>query len=66
MNRHIPGLHQATQNGNENLEVIFLVQVERAFYRWHPCSSRWCGGSPTGTTSWPISTRSAVTMALVA
>ncbi len=36
MNRHIPGLHQATQNGNENLEGIFLVQVERAFYRWHP------------------------------
>ena len=36
MKRHIPGLHQATQNGNENLEGIFLVRVERAFYRWHP------------------------------
>jgi len=36
MKRNIPGLHQASQNGNENLEGIFLVRVERAFYRWHP------------------------------
>src|SRR5262245_52975950 len=34
--RHIPGLHG---NGNKDdaiLEGIFLVRVDRAFYRWHP------------------------------
>jgi len=34
--RHIPGLRQATQNGDDLLEGIFLVRVDRAFYRWHP------------------------------
>ncbi len=36
MRRHIPGLHREGQNGDEVLEGIFLVRVERAFYRWHP------------------------------
>ncbi len=36
MKRHIPGLHREGQNGDEVLEGIFLVRVERAFYRWHP------------------------------
>ena len=36
MKRHIPGLHRETQNGDNVLEGIFLVRVERAFYRWHP------------------------------
>jgi len=36
MKRHIPDLHRETPNGAEILEGIFLVRVERAFYRWHP------------------------------
>ncbi len=36
MKRHIPGLHQQAQLNDENLEGIFLVRVERAFYRYHP------------------------------
>ncbi len=36
MRRHIPGLNREAQNGDEILEGIFLVRVERAFYRWHP------------------------------
>ncbi len=36
MKRHIPGLHRESQNGDNTLEGIFLVRVERAFYRWHP------------------------------
>ncbi len=36
MKRHIPGLHREAQNGDDTLEGIFLVRVERAFYRWHP------------------------------
>jgi len=36
MKRHIPGLHREAQNGDDVLEGIFLVRVERAFYRWHP------------------------------
>ena len=35
MKRHIPGLH-ARQEGESPLEGLFLVHVERAFYRWHP------------------------------
>ena len=35
MRRHIPGLHGATQNGDSDLEGLFLVRVERASYRWH-------------------------------
>jgi hypothetical protein len=36
MKRHILGLHGKAQNGDNNLEGLFLVRVERAFYRWHP------------------------------
>ena len=36
MKRHIPGLHRETINGPDQLEGVFLVRVERAFYRWHP------------------------------
>ncbi len=39
MKRHIPGLHREAQNGDNTLEGIFLVRVERAFYRWHPQKS---------------------------
>jgi hypothetical protein len=36
MKRLFPGLHGTGQNGNEVLEGVFLVRVDRAFYRWHP------------------------------
>jgi len=36
MKRLIPGLHGATLNGDNDLEGLFLVRVDRAFYRWHP------------------------------
>ncbi len=36
MRRHIPGLHQQAQNGDDILEGVFLVRVERASYRYHP------------------------------
>ncbi len=36
MKRHIPRLHRESQNGDDILEGLFLVRVERAFYRWHP------------------------------
>ena len=36
MTRHIPGLHRESRNSVETLEGVFLVRVERAFYRWHP------------------------------
>jgi hypothetical protein len=36
MKRHIPGLHREDHKGEDILEGIFLVRVERAFYRWHP------------------------------
>ena len=36
MKRHIPGLNQEAQNGNDIAEGIFLVRVERASYRYHP------------------------------
>ncbi len=36
MKRHIPGLHQQAWSNDDNLEGLFLVRVERAFYRWHP------------------------------
>jgi hypothetical protein len=34
--RHIPGLHRSTTNGDDCLEGVFLVRLDRAFYRWHP------------------------------
>jgi len=36
MTRHIPGLHRESRNDSDELEGIFLVRVDRAFYRWHP------------------------------
>jgi hypothetical protein len=36
MKRHIPGLHREPGAVDDNLEGIFLVRVDRAFYRWHP------------------------------
>jgi hypothetical protein len=36
MKRHIPGLHLEGRNGGAILEGIFLVRVDRVFYRWHP------------------------------
>src|SRR5688572_2378792 len=35
MKRHIPGLNGQGHNTESGLEIIFLVRVERAFYRWH-------------------------------
>jgi hypothetical protein len=35
MKRHIPGLHGKSRI-NEILEGVFLVRVDRAYYRWHP------------------------------
>ncbi len=36
MKRHFPGLHADAARTNEFLEGIFLVRVDRAYYRWHP------------------------------
>ena len=36
MKRHIPGLHLENRNGEGVLEGVFLVRIERTFYRWHP------------------------------
>ncbi len=36
MKRHIPGLHHHARSDEDTLEGLFLVRVERAFYRWHP------------------------------
>ena len=36
MKRHIPGLHGETLNSESILEGVFLVRVDRVFYRWHP------------------------------
>src|SRR6202158_2889597 len=36
MKRHIPGLHGESHISETILEGIFLVRVDRVFYRWHP------------------------------
>ena len=36
MTRHILGLHRKGSDCSDELEGIFLVRVDRAFYRWHP------------------------------
>jgi hypothetical protein len=36
MKRHFPGLHAEASRGDEILEGLFLVRVDRAYYRWHP------------------------------
>jgi hypothetical protein len=36
MKRHFPGLHSEPNRVDDSLEGIFLVRVDRAYYRWHP------------------------------
>jgi len=36
MKRYIPGLHQVSLQRDNQLDGVFLVRVEHAFYRWHP------------------------------
>ena len=36
MKRQIPGLHQEARNGDDIPEGIFLVEIGRVFYRYHP------------------------------
>jgi hypothetical protein len=36
MKRHFPGLHTEPNRVGDSLEGIFLVRVDRAYYRWHP------------------------------
>ena len=36
MKRQIPGLHHEGRSRDDILEGVFLVRVDRAFYRWHP------------------------------
>ena len=36
MKRHFPGLHTEPNHIDDSLEGIFLVRVDRAYYRWHP------------------------------
>ena len=34
MKRHVPGLHREGRSSDAILEGVFLVRVDRAFYRW--------------------------------
>jgi len=36
MRRQIPGLHLNQRGVEDKLEGLFLVRVDRAYYRWHP------------------------------
>src|SRR6202008_3446350 len=36
MRRHIPGLHSGQHQPGSDLDGLFLVRVEKAFYRYHP------------------------------
>ena len=36
MKRQFPGLHSEPTRAEDALEGIFLVRVNRAYYRWHP------------------------------
>lgn len=36
MNRHIPGLHSWQPDDRHLLEGLFLVRVDRAYFRWQP------------------------------
>ena len=36
MNRHLPGLHSWQPDDRNLLEGLFLVRVDRAFFRWQP------------------------------
>src|ERR1700738_644378 len=35
MKRHVPGLHCEQHESHDTLEGVFLVRVDRTFYRWH-------------------------------
>ena len=39
MKRHIPGLHGDSSQLQGILEGVFLVRVDRVFYRWHPAAT---------------------------
>ena len=47
MTRHIPGLHQESRNGGDDLEGVFLVRVDRAFYVGTPPDLSTSSGSPS-------------------
>jgi len=36
MRRHLPGLHNSQPANRELLEGLFLVRIDRAFFRWQP------------------------------
>ena len=36
MKRQFPGLHAEPVRADDVLEGVFLVRVDRAYYRWHP------------------------------
>ncbi len=36
MRHQIPGLHSRHQDSETGFDGVFLVRVERAWYRWHP------------------------------
>jgi hypothetical protein len=36
MKRQFPGLHAEAYRANDVVEGVFLVRVDRAYYRWHP------------------------------
>jgi hypothetical protein len=36
MKRQFPGLHAEAIRADDLLEGVFLVRVDRAYYRWHP------------------------------
>ena len=36
MKRQFPGLHSEAARPEDTLEGIFLVRVDRAYFRWHP------------------------------
>ena len=36
MKRLFPGLRRMNQNGDDLLEGVFLVRVDRVNYHWHP------------------------------
>jgi len=36
MKRHVPGLHGEARSCKEGSDGVFLVRVDRVFFRWHP------------------------------
>jgi hypothetical protein len=39
---HIPGLHRKNSASPNEIDGVFLVRVDRAFYRWHPTQPYFC------------------------